>query len=179
MCISLILYNLPVILWRYKIFHYKKKKCGVNYNQRNALIFSWYRVWVFPPSSLTTYFLFSFWSGYKSKKIFLAHALTFKWTFLVWINIIILWQYSIQKDPLICKRHSKTRNKQAFRSSRWQMFYKIDVLENFAKFTGKYLSRSHFLIKLHALRDSITSVFLGPLWNFQEHLIMKHLAQQK
>ena len=55
----------------------------------------------------------------------------------------------------------KTRNKQAFRSSRPQMFYKIGVIENFAKFTGKYLSWSHFFIKLHALRGSLTSVFLG------------------
>ena len=36
-----------------------------------------------------------------------------------------------------------------FRSSRSQMFYKISILKNFAKFTGKYLCWSHFLIKLH------------------------------
>ena len=71
--ISLIQYNLPIILRRYKIW---KKKCGFNYNQQNALIFSWYKVWVFPPS-LPTYFLFNFWSGCKSKKAFLAHVLTF------------------------------------------------------------------------------------------------------
>ena len=159
---------MPVILWWYKILHYEKKKCGVNYNQQNTRYFRG-----------KNYFLFSFWSGYKSKKVFLAHALTFYWTFLVWITTMIWWQYSIQKDPLTCKRHSKTRNKQAFRGSRSQMFYKIGVLENFAKFTGKYQSRGHFLIKLYALRGSITSVFLGLLWNFQEHLIMKHLTQQK
>ena len=90
-----------------------------------------------------------------------------------------MWQYSIQKDPLIWKRHSKTKNKQAFRTSRSQMFYKIGVFENFAKFTGKYLPWSRILIKLYALRDSNTNVFLGFLWNFQEHLIMKHLTQQK
>ena len=56
---------------------------------------------------------------------------------------------------------SKTRNKLAFRSSRSQMFYKIRVLENFAKFAVKYLSLSHFLIKLYALRGSLISVFLG------------------
>ena len=27
---------------------------------------------------------------------------------------------------------------EAFRSSRWQLFYEINVLENFAKFTGKH-----------------------------------------
>ena len=37
----------------------------------------------------------------------------------------------------------------AFRSSRSQMFYKIGVLKNFAKFTRKHLCWSHFLIKLH------------------------------
>ena len=36
----------------------------------------------------------------------------------------------------------------AFRSSRLQMFYKIDVLKNFAKFIGKHLYWSDFLIKL-------------------------------
>ena len=59
------------------------------------------------------------------------------------------------------------------------VFYKISVLESFATFIGKHLSWSHFLIKLHALRGSITSVFLWFLWHFQEHLIIKHLAQQK
>ena len=39
--------------------------------------------------------------------------------------------------------------------------YKIGVLGHFAKFTGKHLNWSHFLIKLHALRGSITSVMLG------------------
>ena len=29
-------------------------------------------------------------------------------------------------------------------------FYKIDVLQNFAKFTGKHLCWSHFLINLQA-----------------------------
>ena len=47
-----------------------------------------------------------------------------------------------------------------FKSSRSQMLYKIVVLENSAKFTGKQLSWGHFLINLHAKRDSITSVFL-------------------
>ena len=41
-----------------------------------------------------------------------------------------------------------------------QMFYKIGVLENFTKLTGKHLRWSHFSIKLQALRGFITSVFL-------------------
>ena len=57
------------------IVYCQKKKCRVNYNQPNALIFLWNKLWVFP-SSLWNYFLFSFWSGWRSKKIFLAHAVT-------------------------------------------------------------------------------------------------------
>ena len=37
-----------------------------------------------------------------------------------------------------------------FKSSRLQMLCNIVVLENSAKFTGKHLSWSHFLINLHA-----------------------------
>ena len=37
-----------------------------------------------------------------------------------------------------------------WRSSRSQMFFKIDVLKNFANFTGKHLCWSLFLIKLQA-----------------------------
>ena len=48
-----------------------------------------------------------------------------------------MWQYSIQKDPLMCKQHCKTRNKQAFRSNPLHMFYKIGVLENFEKIHRK------------------------------------------
>ena len=51
-------------------------------------------------------------------------------------------------------------------SSRPQMFFKIEVLKNFANFTGKHLCWSLFLIKLQALRppfllkrDSNTGVF--------------------
>ena len=53
------------------------------------------------------------------------------------------------------------------RSSRLQMIFKIDVLKDFAIFTGKHLCWSLFLITLQALgsttvleRDSITCVFL-------------------
>ena len=79
---------------------------------------------------------------------------------------------------LTCKQHSKIRKEHVFnkiylfnnslsyfytariwqnlitskasKSSYSQMFYKIDVLEYFAKFTGKHLCWSHFLIKLQA-----------------------------
>ena len=40
----------------------------------------------------------------------------------------------------------------AFRSSCSQMFYKIVVLKNFAKFTGKPLCWSHFLNKAAGLK---------------------------
>ena len=42
--------------------------------------------------------------------------------------------------------------KKRCRSSRSQMFFKIDVLKNFAIFTGKHLCWSLFLIKLQAFK---------------------------
>ena len=44
----------------------------LNYNQPNALIFLWYKVWVFP-RSLSKSFLFSFWSGSRLKIVLLLH----------------------------------------------------------------------------------------------------------
>ena len=41
-----------------------------------------------------------------------------------------------------------------FRSSHSQMFFKIDVLKNFANFTGKHLCWSLFSIQLQALRPA-------------------------
>ena len=41
-----------------------------------------------------------------------------------------------------------------FRSSHSQMFFKIDVLKNFANFTGKHLCWSLFSIQLQALRSA-------------------------
>ena len=53
------------------------------------------------------------------------------------------------------------------RSSRLQMFYKVSILKNLAKFTGKHLCWRHFLIKMWAQRpatslenDSDTGLFL-------------------
>ena len=52
-------------------------------------------------------------------------------------------------------------------SSRLQMFYKVCILKNLAKFTGKHLCWRHFLIKMWAQRlatslenDSDTGLFL-------------------
>ena len=54
-----------------------------------------------------------------------------------------------------------------FRSSRLQMFFKIDVLQNLAMFAGKHMCWSYFLIKLQGWRtglvlkrDSNASAFL-------------------
>ena len=52
------------------------------------------------------------------------------------------------------------------RSSRSHMFFKIDVLKSFERFTGKHLCWSYLLIKLQAWpatllkRNSSTGVFL-------------------
>ena len=43
------------------------------------------------------------------------------------------------------------------------------VLKNFTNFTGKHLCQSRFLIKLQALHDPNTGVFLWNLWNFEEY----------
>ena len=59
------------------------------------------------------------------------------------------------------------------RSSRSEMFFKIDVLKNFVIFTGKHLCWVLFLIKLQVWRsapllkrDSNTVIFLWILQNF-------------
>ena len=60
--------------------------------------------------------------------VFLIRFLPYLYTARIWLNLV---------------------TSKAFRSSRSQMFYKIGVPENFAKFTGKQLCWRHFLIKLH------------------------------
>ena len=55
-----------------------------------------------------------------------------------------------------------------FKSSHWQMFYKIPFLKNFTKFTWKHLTPSTLL-----KRDSRTGVFLWILRYFQETLLYK------
>ena len=65
-----------------------------------------------------------------------------------------------------------------FKSSRSQMFFKIDVLKNLAMFTGKHLCQSYFLIQLQGWRtaivlqrDSNTSAFeIFKNTYFEEHL---------
>ena len=61
-----------------------------------------------------------------------------------------------------------------FRSSRLRMFFKIGVVKNFTKFTGKQMCWSLFLIRLQAWkaatilkRDSNTGVFLCNLRNWK------------
>ena len=58
----------------------------------------------------------------------------------------------------------------SYRSSRPEVICKKTVLKIFAKFTGKSLCQSLFLIKLQALRDSGTGVLLWILRNVSEHL---------
>ena len=60
--------------------------------------------------------------------VFLVRFLPHLYTATIWLNLI---------------------TSKAFRSSRSKMFYKIGILENFAKFIGKHLCWSYFLIKLH------------------------------
>ena len=60
--------------------------------------------------------------------VFLIRFLQYLYIARIWLNLI---------------------TSKAFRGNLLQMFYKIGVLEKFAKFAGKHLCWSHFLIKLH------------------------------
>ena len=82
-------------------------------------------------------------------------------------NLLITLQLKIQGRHL---RH-RTTNKISeyrlavggwYRSSRLQMLYKISVLKNFAKFTGKHLCWSLFFrgLQLYLKNDTDTGVFL-------------------
>ena len=64
---------------------------------------------------------------------------------------------------------SKSYSSVKFWSSRSQMFFRISVHKNFAKFTETHLSWKLFLIKT----DSNTSVLLWTLRNFSEHLFYR------
>ena len=46
-----------------------------------------------------------------------------------------------------------------YRCSHLQMFHKIGVLENFAKFTGQHMCQGPFLIKLEASTKGIFQIF--------------------
>ena len=57
-------------------------------------------------------------------------------------------------SPIKCNEigQSHTNQERSFRGSHLQMFFKTDVFENFAIFTGKHLCWSLFIIKLQASR---------------------------
>ena len=77
------------------------------------------------------------------------------------IKIIILWKKSM--NSFFC-------NVLIFRRTRPQIFFKIDVLKNFANFTGKHLCGSLFSIKLQSLRSAnllkMGSNIVTFLWNW-------------
>ena len=67
-----------------------------------------------------------------------------------------------------------------FRSCCSQLFYKIGILKNFAKFTGKHLCCSHFVTKLQVSRLETllrrycsTGIFQWILCNFSKNLIYR------
>ena len=80
--------------------------------------------------------------------VFLIRFLPYLYTARIWLNLV---------------------TSKAFWSSRSQMFYKIGVLENCAKFMGKHLCWSHFSITLHKcfpmifVEVSRTPIFQSPL----------------
>ena len=90
--------------------------------------------------------------NFKTRKyhvnVFLIRFLPYLYTARIWLNLV---------------------TSKAFRSSRFQMFYKIGVLENFAKLTGKHLRWSPFLLKLYTcfpvicVKFSRTPIFQSPL----------------
>ena len=62
-----------------------------------------------------------------------------------------------------------------YRSSRWQIFFKIFVLKHFAVFTGKHLCYSQTWRSANLLkRDSNTVFSLWLLRNFREHLFLNN-----
>ena len=80
--------------------------------------------------------------------VFLIRFLQYLYIARIWLNLI---------------------TSKAFRGNLLQMFYKIGVLEKFAKFAGKHLCWSHFLIKLHTcfliifVKFSIALIFQSSL----------------
>ena len=81
--------------------------------------------------------------------------------------------YCWQSHGLFCSEHL-WKHELNLRSSHWNSSVKIGVLRKFAKFTGKQLCWSLFLIELQAAllkRDSNRDAFLWNSQNFQEHLI--------
>ena len=64
-------------------------------------------------------------------------------------NVNAIFQYSYWKK--LEKKTWQSDNLNLLGSSRSKMFFKIGVLKNFAKFTGKHLCQSLFFIKKEAL----------------------------
>ena len=60
----------------------------------------------------------------------------------------------------ITKDYTRSGDGVGYRSSHWQMIFKIGVLKNFPIFTGKHLPATLFK------RDSKADIFLGILRNF-------------
>ena len=69
---------------------------------------------------------------------YLIKFLSYLYTAVIWLNLI---------------------TSKAFRSSRSQMFYKIGVLEDFAKFTGKQLCWNHLNKIAHLLSYDLCEIF--------------------
>ena len=91
----------------------------------NILILNFYNYFVTKKSLNTPSRTFSLKKRTSFKlNVFLIRFLPYLYTARKWLNLI---------------------TSKAFRSSRSQMFYKIGVLKNFVKLTGKHLYWSHFL----------------------------------
>ena len=94
--------------------------------------------------------------------VFLIRFLPYLYTAMIWLNLIT----------------SKT-----FRSSCLQVFYKIGVFEKLAKFIGKHLCWSHFLLKLHMCFPIIFVKFSRTpisqlLFKIKQRLCVNKLAKQ-
>ena len=90
----------------------------------------------------------------------------FPWQVLV---IIHIYRYNSEYKLIRCENH---------KSSQWRWSVKEGSYKNFAKFTGKHLYWSLFLIKLQTFRsttllkrDSNTGVFLWNLQNFKNKYV--------
>ena len=75
-----------------------------------------------------------------------------------WFPLFFKWFFSTLKHFMKAWRRP--------RSSCLQMFFKIEVLKNFAKFTVKHLCWSLILVKLQAWRSSILNFYSA--WNHQK-----------
>ena len=104
--------------------------------------------------------------NFKTRKdhvnVFLIRFLPYLYTARIWLNLI---------------------TSKAFRSSRLQMFYKIGVLENFAKFTGKRLCWSPFLLSFthHMLSCHLCEIFKNTYFpitpQYQTRLLSKQISK--